>query len=165
MKQPDFAEPAPSADSDLFYMREQLFSPQWRPFMASLMAELFGGFDAAEASGFLRQIGARMGAEITLRKHGDLEELEAGINEKLAALAWGYARLDLVGAEIEITHRAFPDLGPAHPARPAWRSGFAAILEGLYTTWLQLQGGRHDMRAKARPDGAESAAVTLRFGL
>jgi hypothetical protein len=165
MKQPNFEEPGGSGDNDLLYMREQLFSPQWRPFLASLMSELFGSFEPAEASGFLRQIGARMASEIPLGKHNDLEELEAGVNGALQALAWGYARLDLVGAEIEITHRAFPDLGPAHSARQAWRSGFAAILEGLYTTWLQLQGGRHDMRAKAVPDSAESAAVTLRFGL
>jgi hypothetical protein len=150
---------------DVAHLREQLFNPQWRPFMASLTAELFEAFEADEARGFLRQIGARMATEIPLRKHGDLEELEAGINAALAIMAWGYARLGLVGSEIEIVHRAYPDLNPAHRARTAWRAGFAAVLEGLYTTWLQLQGGRHDMSAKAAPDHIDAPAVTLRFGL
>ena len=150
---------------DLAFFREQLFSAQWRPFMASLMGELFDGFEAAEASGFLRQIGARVATETPLLKHGNLEELEGGMNDALAAMSWGYARLSLVGAEIEIVHRGFPDLSPAHAAHGAWRTGFAAILEGLYTAWLQLQGGRHDMRAKAAADAAEAQAVTLRFGL
>lgn len=157
--------PVEPGQADMAYMREQLFSPQWRPFMASLMLELFGNFDTEEACGFLRQIGARMGAEIRLRKHRNLEELEAGVNEALAALSWGYARLNLSGSEIEIVHRAYPDLGQAHPARTAWRMGYAAILEGLYTTWLQLQGGGHNMRAKAAPEGTEAAAVTLYFGV
>ena len=94
--------PVEPGQADMAYMREQLFSPQWRPFMASLMLELFGNFDTEEACGFLRQIGARMGAEIRLRKHRNLEELEAGVNEALAALSWGYARLNLSGSEIEI---------------------------------------------------------------
>jgi hypothetical protein len=150
---------------DVPFLREQLFSPQWRPFMASLTAELFEAFDPVEARGFLRQIGARMATEIPLRKHGNLEELEAGINAALTVMAWGYARLGLVGAEIEVTHHAYPDLNPAHASRASWRAGFAAILEGLYTAWLQLQGGRHDMSAKAAPESVEAAAVTLRFGL
>src|SRR5262249_36859469 len=129
--------PIEPATADLAYMREQLFSPQWRPLMAALVLELFSNFESEEACGFLRQIGARMGTEIRLRKHRNLEELEAGVNEALGALTWGYARLTLVGGQIEIMHRAYPDLGQAHAARTAWRTGFSAILEGLYTTWLQ----------------------------
>lgn len=151
--------------ADLNYLRQQAFNPQWRAFIASLISELFGAFETAEASGFLRQIGARMATEAPLRKHRDLEELEAGMNAALGAMSWGYVRLELAGAEIAITHRAYPDLEPTHAARPAWRAGFAAILEGLYTTWLQLQGGRHDMTAKAEIGPVDAPAVTLRFGL
>jgi hypothetical protein len=158
------AAPA-TEESDLRYMRDRLFSDQWRPFMSSLMTELFSNFEVEEACGFLRQIGGRVAAETPLLKLGTLEELEAGVNSALAAMTWGYIRLDLTGAEIEIVHRAYPELGAAHPARQAWRTGFSAILEGLYTTWLQMQGGRHDMRARAQPEGPEAGVVTLRFGL
>lgn len=157
-------EPA-ADDSDLNYMRQQLFSAQWRPFISGLMTELFSNFEPAEAAGFLRQIGGRVAAEASLPKLGTLEELEAGVNQVLAAMSWGYIRLALVGAEIEIVHRAAPELGPTQATRAAWRAGFGAILEGLYTTWLQMQGGRHDMRARAQQDAPDAAAVTLRFGL
>jgi len=159
-------EALPDVDeSDALYMRERLFSRQWRPFMCSLMTELFSNFEVEEACGLLRQIGGRLAAETPLPKLGTLEELETGVNEALSAMNWGYIRLSLVGAEIEIVHRAYPDIGAAQPARQAWRAGFGAILEGLYTTWLQMQGGRHDMRARTRPEASETLAVTLRFGL
>lgn len=158
-------EPAADAAADLAYMRRQLFSAQWRPFVSGLMTELFSNFEPAEAEGFLRQIGGRVAAETPLTKLGTLETLEAGMNQVLAQMSWGYVRLALVGAEIEIAHRAAPELGPEPATRAAWRAGFAAILEGLYTTWLQMQGGRHDMRARARQDASDAGAVTLSFGL
>ncbi|CAN7148274.1 cellulose biosynthesis protein BcsD [Phenylobacterium sp. LjRoot219] len=165
MKQlPIEAQPA-AEDLDLLYMREQLFSRQWRPFISSLMTELFSNFEVEEACGFLRQIGGGVAVETPLPKLGNLEELEAGANAALAEMSWGYVQLGLVGAEIEIVHRAHPEFGPAHPARQAWRTGFSAILEGLYTTWLQMQGGRHDMRARAQAEPADPSAVVLRFGL
>jgi hypothetical protein len=166
MKQQSLEAPLPDAgDPDLLYMREQLFSRQWRPFISSLVTELFSNFEVEEACGFLRQIGGRVAVETPLPKLGTLEELEAGANAVLAEMSWGYIHLSLVGAEIEIVHRAFPEFAPTHPARQAWRSGFSAILEGLYTTWLQMQGGRHDMRARALVEAADSSAVVLRFGL
>lgn len=165
MKQQPLEPNSEAADQDLLYMREQLFSRQWRPFISSLMTELFSNFEVEEACGFLRQIGGRVAAETPLPKLGTLEELEAGANAALADMSWGYIRLALVGAEIEIVHRGHPELSPANAAGPAWRTGFAAILEGVYTTWLQMQGGRHDMRARAQTDAADPAAVVLRFGL
>lgn len=159
-------EALPDAEGqDLLYMREQLFSRQWRPFVSSLMTELFSNFEVEEACGFLRQIGGRVAAEAPLLKSGTLEELEAAANVVLADMSWGYIRVELVGAEIEIVHRGYPDFSPTHPSSQAWRTGFSAILEGLYTTWLQMQGGRHDMRARAQADAADSSAVVLRFGL
>lgn len=165
MKNP-LPDAAPDAGhDDLLYMRERLFSSQWRPFISSLMTELFSNFETDEACGFLRQIGGRMAVETPLPKLGTLEELEAGANAALAGMNWGYIRLALVGAEIEIEHRAHPELSAGHPARQAWRAGFTAILEGLYTAWLQMQGGRHDMRARAVADAPDVSGVTLRFGL
>ncbi len=156
---------ADAGQDDLLYMREQLFSRQWRPFLSSLMTELFSNFAPEQACGFLRQIGGRLAIETPLPKLGTLEELETGANEALAGMSWGHIRLDLVGSEIEIVHRAFPVLSPGHPAHEAWSAGFSAILEGLYTAWLQMQGGRHDMRARVLSDGTDASAVTLRFGL
>lgn len=165
MNQPSLEASSQAADHDLLYMREQLFSRQWRPFISSLMTELFSNFEVEEACGFLRQIGGRVAAETPLPKLGTLEELEVGANAALADMSWGYLHLALVGAEIEIVHRGYPDLSPANPVHQAWRTGFSAILEGLYTTWLQMQGGRHDMRARVDADASDGAAVVLRFGL
>jgi len=109
-------------------------------------------FQVEEARGFFRQIGIRVSQESALPTVATVQELEQVLNATLAELDWGYATLTVREGDIAIRHRAWPGQGLDHPAAGAWRRAFAALLEGVYTVWLQQQGGRADMAAKHNDD-------------
>ena len=150
-------------DTDIAFLSEISFSPQWRSFMLAMASELFGNFQPEEARGFFRQIGARVAADRPLPRMATLQELERVVNESLVSMSWGYCSLGLHDNDIMIVHRAYPGMGIDGAAADVWRLGFAAVLEGVYTQWLQTQGGRSDMRAQAL-EGSRPDALLFRFG-
>ncbi|WP_091734869.1 cellulose biosynthesis protein BcsD [Phenylobacterium immobile] len=159
------AKPAPAAVSaaptpDMAYLAARQFSPQWRDFLVTLAAELFGNFSADEARGFFRQIGLRMAAEVKLPVVETLEGLESVLNGRLSAMDWGLVKLSVEEDAIAIRHSAYPGQHLDEASAEIWRRAFSAVLEGVYTVWLQTQGGRADMEAKLR---AESQADGFEF--
>lgn len=156
------AVPSDDRGADLAYLSARAFGPQWRAFLDALAGELFENFAADEARGFFRQIGTRMARDVPLRPSTTLEDLEHSINAALGGLDWGYARLFLDDAAMIIVHRAYPGSHRAD-GPSAWTHAFAAVLEGLYTAWVQSQGGRPEMRAHVQED-APGDALVFKFG-
>lgn len=161
------AKPAPvataapvAANPDLAYLAERQFSPQWRDFLRTMAVELYGNFSAEEARGFFRQIGQRMAAEVKLPVVETLDGLEGVLNGRLSAMDWGRVKLTVEDDAIAIRHSAYPGQHLDEAASDVWRRAFAAVLEGVYTVWLQTQGGRADMEAKLR---GESQADGFKF--
>lgn len=147
------AKPAPAAaasEPDLRYLADRQFGAQWRGVLLSLAAELSENFSADEAKGFFRQIGVRAAAAETLQVVETIDGLEAILNTKLAELDWGYAALTVEDGAIVIRHRSYP--GQHLEGGEIWRQAYGALLEGVYTVWLQTQGGRAEMEAKLRND-------------
>lgn len=155
---------APKTDTaELRYLADRQFSPQWRTVLMTMADELFENFSAEEAWGFYRQIGLRVSAEVALPTVKTLDELEGSLNAVLAQLDWGFVALSLEDSAISIRHRAYPGQRVADPSGH-WRLAFAALLEGVYTVWLQGQGGRPDMKAFYRDTGGEDA-LDFSYGL
>ncbi|MCR5876554.1 hypothetical protein LRS10_21840 [Phenylobacterium sp. J426] len=151
-------------DAELRYYGARQFSAQWRATLMALAGELFDNFSEEEALGFFRQIGIRLSRDLQLPVVETLEALEAAINTRLAEMDWGVMRLTVEDAAIAIHHNCYPgqflDLSEAD----AWRKAFSAILEGLYTVWLQTQGGRAEMAARRR-DGSDLEGFEFAYGL
>ncbi len=150
-------------DTEVRYLAARQFSPQWRAVLLAMADELFENFSAEEAWGFYRQIGLRVTRDIALPTVKTLDELEASLNAALAGLDWGFVALSLEDSAISIRHRAYPGQHLDDPSGH-WRRAFAAILEGVYTVWLQSQGGRPEMKASFR-EGAAADVLEFSYGL
>lgn len=150
-------------DADVRYLAARQFSPQWRAVLLGMADELFENFSAEEALGFYRQIGLRVTRTVSLPPVKTLDELEASLNDALVELDWGFVALALGDSEISIRHRAYPGQYLDDP-KGHWRRAFAAILEGVYTVWLQSQGGRPEMKATYRGGSADDV-LEFSYGL
>lgn len=160
MNTPQAAGPDPR-DQDLAYLANRAFDPQWRLFLDCLSGELFENFAAEEACGFFRHIGIRMASQFQPAPTTTLGDLEQALNQLWQGIGWGRVQLAANDHGLVLVHRAFP--GSHAPVGQWWRQAFAAVLEGLYTMWLQGQGGDQAMRAVHQEDGATDALV-FRFG-
>jgi hypothetical protein len=149
-------------DHDLAYLSSQAFGHKWRILLEALAGELFENFSPDEARGFFRQIGARVARQIPLPQTATLVELDNAIGAAISNLGWGYSRLLFEDNVMLVFHRAYPG---AHESgtSAAWRNAFAALLEGLYTAWVQSQGGSPDLRAYVQEDALANGFV-FRFG-
>lgn len=161
LKSAQSAGPSARITAELAYHAERQFGPQWRALLCALAAELFGNFSEAEAQGFFRQLGGRLARDLALPTADTLEALQDVINARFAELDWGLATLQVADGAIAIRHDGYPGQRSPEPASGDWRRAFAAVLEGLYTGWLQVQGGQAEMTARLRspagPEGLEFA--------
>lgn len=146
------------------YIQRHLMSGQWRDFLSALGGELFENFPEEEATGFFRALGRRLGRQLAQPKLATLQELEAAMNERLDEMRWGEVSLTLVDRDIHIRHRHLPELPLANPGHAHWRQGMLAVLEGLYTVWLQAQGASSDLQAEFQ-NGSSSGVAEFRFGI
>lgn len=67
-------------------------------------------------------------------------QLEANINQLLSRFQWGVVSVDVGDDGLRLRHRALP-VSRDDARRVRWCNAFCAILEGLYSRWLQGQGG------------------------
>ncbi|WP_139610067.1 cellulose biosynthesis protein BcsD [Klebsiella variicola] len=67
-------------------------------------------------------------------------ELEANINRLLTHFHWGVVTIDVGEDGLRLRHQALP-VSRDDAGRVRWCNAFCAILEGLYSRWLQSQGG------------------------
>lgn len=151
------AEPA-----TLAYLVRRSASPQWRGFLRALVETLDEHMDAEARDTLLRTVGGRMGALSPLPGCTSLAELEARMNDVLAATDWGYVELafDPDDHALMLTHSAAPALTTA--ADPGGTC-IAAVLEGLHAAWLAGQPGA-EAGLSAQRVATTPAAVVLRYG-
>lgn len=67
-------------------------------------------------------------------------DLEANINRLLTHFHWGVVTIDVGEDGLRLRHQALP-VSRDEAGRVRWCNAFCAILEGLYSRWLQSQGG------------------------
>jgi Cellulose synthase subunit D len=148
-------------DTALAYYADRQVAPQWRGFLAALSGELFENIPADQAAGFLRQVGKRMAASQPLPAVETLEALQDEANKALAALDWGFTRLEAGAEVVAITHAAFPSRIDAEAEH--WPRAFAAVAEGLYSGWMAAQGAGASLAARA-VQSDEPGVLRLTFG-
>lgn len=145
----------------LTYFARRGVSAQWRTFLRAMMETLEGHLDVPGREGMMRLVGARMAALMPLPACATLAELEARINDALAAVDWGYVQmsLDMGSRTMVLRHVAAPLVGTHADLNGSW---IGSVLEGLYGAWLGSQPGAEPSVPvrKWSPDGA---ALLLRY--
>lgn len=128
----------PAASELLAYYRSTRCSRQWRVFLVAFAAELFSNADQDSARGFMRQLGQRMASAMSLGQCESLRDVEHAMNQYWDDLDWGWCRLVDSERAIDIRHDAWPT---PDDADRNWRASVVALLEGVYSAWLEAQGG------------------------
>ncbi|MBY0338770.1 MAG: hypothetical protein K2X11_19300 [Acetobacteraceae bacterium] len=143
------------------YLARRGVAQQWRGFLRALLETLDTHLDAASRDSLLRAVGARMAAFAPLPACASLSELEARINDALAAADWGYASLslDVNGKALVVSHAAAPAVGTQQDPTGGW---IAAVLEGLYGAWFATQPGAEASVPVTRAGNAPGSVV-LRY--
>ena len=132
--------PLPTEPLTAAYLARRGVAPQWRGFVRALLDTLDDHLDPAARDALLGAVGRRMADAMPLPHCDTLAELEARINDALAAADWGYCELAVDAAErrLVVLHFAAPVIASAGEATGRW---VAAVLEGLYAVWLAGQPG------------------------
>jgi len=106
----------------------------WRAFLRALVDQIdAGGVGARDA--LLRGAGRRMAITNPLPASTDTQALALEMNDRLASWGWGSVTLRVSDTErvLVITHTGLPGIGGAGDPPGTW---LAAVLEGLYESWL-----------------------------
>ena len=117
----------------------------------------------AERDEMLRAVGRRMAKSLPLTSVGSLEMLELEINDTLESIGWGSAALTLNEGQrsLIIAHTGLPRIGSAGSPPGTW---LAALLEGLYETWLSQQPCSDPNLTIRREATSTPSPIILRFG-
>ena len=134
----------------------------WSVFLRAMADEIdtMGGAPARDT--LLRGVGRRIAVMRPISPAPNLETLAMEINDHLGGMGWGSVGFVLSDRDhaLLITHNQLPRIGAAGDPPGTWMS---ALLEGLYTGWMnQMPGADHTLsvrRLRITPQ-----TVLLRYG-
>ena len=134
----------------------------WRGFLRALADEVDGVSGNAARDALLRGVGRRMAHASPLPPAHDTLGLALEMNDRIAAWGWGSVNLRVSDTErvLVITHRGLPAIGGTGNPPGTW---LAAVLEGLYLTWLNALPGA-DRSFTIRRHHASSGYLALTYG-
>lgn len=110
---------------------------QWSPFLLALAQELDGQLDTDSIRTLMQRLGVRMAQTLPLAPTQTVEDLTEAMNRHWGTLGWGRIDLHDAGDALHLHHQDAPFDVLFGPGSAAWTD---AILEGLYTAWLQAAG-------------------------
>ena len=141
-----------------YYERKQC-SEQWSGFVGVFIDELLRSAGERDAHAFLRHIGSRLAQSLELGQHDTVESLEDAMNRHWDQLDWGVVSLGERDNRMLIRHSGYPLPASLIDAERA-RAGMAAVLEGVYGTWLEKQSGESSIPLRS---AASSQRRVLEF--
>jgi len=136
-------------------------TPEFRWFLRAFAEEIDSTAKPGKRDDMLRGVGARLAKLMPVPPVESLAALEMEMNDVLASVGWGQARLEMDESErtVLITHTGLPRLGSLGSPPGTWLS---AVLEGLYGAWMAQQPGSVPDLAARRVTVGDT--ITLRFG-
>jgi len=103
-----------------------------------LLAEVRETAQPDEELAFHHSIGFQLAARYPLQPTGNLEAVEAELNDVFQQLGLGTVRLSVAKDGIHIRHRLLPVDGLEQDG--AWRAVLPRVLQGAYDAWLRSLG-------------------------
>lgn len=122
------------------WFQQQQTSAGWFDLLLIMIDGMLNNAGELESQPFLRQMGEALADRYPLPESETVGQLEANINQLLSRFQWGVVSVDVGDDGLRLRHRALP-VSRDDARRVRWCNAFCAILEGLYSRWLQGQGG------------------------
>lgn len=122
------------------WFQQQQTPAGWFDLLLIMVDGMLNNAGELESQPFLRQMGESLADSYPLPESETVGQLEANINQLLSRFQWGVVSVDVGEEGLRLRHRALP-VSRDDARRVRWCNAFCAILEGLYSRWLQGQGG------------------------
>ena len=122
------------------WFQQQQTPAGWFDLLLIMIDGMLNNAGELESQPFLRQMGEALAHPYPLPESETVGQLEANINQLLSRFQWGVVSVDVGDDGLRLRHRALP-VSRDDARRVRWCNAFCAILEGLYSRWLQGQGG------------------------
>ena len=122
------------------WFQQQQTPAGWFDLLLIMIDGMLNNAGELESQPFLRQMGEALADRYPLPESETVGQLEANINQLLSRFQWGVVSLEVGDDGLRLRHRALP-VSRDDARRVRWCNAFCAILEGLYSRWLQGQGG------------------------
>lgn len=122
------------------WFQQQQTPAGWFDLLLIMIDGMLNNAGELESQPFLRQMGEALADNYPLPESETVGQLEANINQLLSRFQWGVVSVDVGDDGLRLRHRALP-VSRDDARRVRWCNAFCAILEGLYSRWLQGQGG------------------------
>ncbi|AKL33920.1 cellulose synthase [Klebsiella oxytoca] len=122
------------------WFQQQQTPAGWFDLLLIMVDGMVNNAGELESQPFLRQMGEALADEHPLPASETLGELEANMNAQLSRFQWGVVSVEVSDDGLRLRHQALP-MSRDEARRVRWCNAFCAILEGLYSRWLQGQGG------------------------
>lgn len=129
-------------ESSLKYFAGQQVSRQWQGFLHALSDELQQQMPAEEIESLMYVLGRRMGQDIRPDVGGTLAQMQDAINDVWASMNWGWVSVKDVHTSLEIVHHCAPFRAAFGEEGLQWAG---ALLEGIYSLWLEELGAGDDL--------------------
>lgn len=114
--------------------------PGWFDLVSVLFEGMIANAGQQEAEAFLHNMGESLAARYPLPAARTVQDLEREINLQLARFNWGFIQLQPQDNALLIKHHALP-VGDSLQPVADWQAALGAVLAGLFSGWLQGQGG------------------------
>lgn len=122
------------------WFQQQQTPAGWFDLLLIMIDGMLNNAGELESQPFLRQMGEALADNYPLPESETVGQLEANINQQLSRFQWGVVSVEVGDDGLRLRHRALP-VSRDDARRVRWCNAFCAILEGLYSRWLQGQGG------------------------
>ena len=122
------------------WIQQQQPPAGWFDLLHIMIDGMLNNAGELESQPFLRQMGEALADNYPLPESETVGQLEANINQLLSRFQWGVVSVEVGDDGLRLRHRALP-VSRDDARRVRWCNAFCAILEGLYSRWLQGQGG------------------------
>lgn len=122
------------------WFQQQQTPAGWFDLLLIMIDGMLNNAGELESQPFLRQMGEALADRYPLPESETVGQLEANVNQLLSRFQWGVVSVDVGDDGLRLRHRALP-VSRDDARRVRWCNAFCAILEGLYSRWLQGQGG------------------------
>ncbi len=124
----------------LSYFQQLQTPPGWFDLLNVMIDGMVRNVGESESQPFLRQMGEALADRIPLPESETVGELEANINAQLATFNWGFIDIETTEQGMAFRHQGMP-VAREEVYQTRWCYAFCAVLEGLYSRWMQSQGG------------------------